>query len=72
MLSDVLVEYVDHVTVGDPFEASSWTDGAELAVVADHDHLGSRQVSGGQQSEEIVVVRHSRLVEDHHGRLVES
>lgn len=70
-LADVLVEDVDDLAVGDPFESAIGADSAELAVVADQDDLGPGHVGGGDESQEVVVVNHPGFVEDHHRRLVE-
>ena len=53
------------------FEGAARADRAELAVIADHDHLGPGRLGGGQQAQHGGVVGHARLVADHHRAVVE-
>src|SRR5207244_5020589 len=44
-------------------ECAAGADRTELAVIADHDHLGLGQVAGGQEAEHVAVVGYPGLVE---------
>ena len=68
VLADVLGQDVDDavVAVEQGPEGAAGADRAELAVVADQDHLGLGQVAGGQEAEHVAVVGHAGLVEHDH------
>jgi len=68
VLADVDGELVNQVGVAgeEGFEPAAGADGAELAVVADHDQLRLRLRDGGEEPGEVGVIRHARLIEDHH------
>lgn len=72
-LADVLVQGVDGVGIAGEqgFEAAAGADGAELVVVADHDHLGPVQLRGREQSQHGVVVQHPGFIDDEDGPVVE-
>ena len=65
MLADVLVEHMDgvRVPVEQRLKPASCSDGAELAVVADHHCLGTGPLDCVQEAEQRTVVGHPSLVE---------
>lgn len=67
-LADVLIEDVHQVAMASyqGFEATSRAASAELAVIADHDHLRSGGLRRSQQAQHRRVIGEAGLVGDDH------
>ncbi|GAC1532172.1 MAG: hypothetical protein NVS3B12_09430 [Acidimicrobiales bacterium] len=65
---DVDVETVDPFGVAgqQSTEPSAGADRAELAVIANHDQLGSGRVDGGEETTQVGVIGQAALIEDDH------